>query len=135
MKKSTLDKKAIETFSVNAVRDSIVMTDYLDQFIADNDKEPSWDGFVYIYKEKEKKKDQLKGRIPVQVKGTEKDDLSKEAIAFPIAIADLNNYLNDGGVMFFVVYIGHGGLMKQIYYVALKLECLLLNPKCKKQKI
>lgn len=32
-----MDKKAIETLSVNAVRDCIVTSDYLDQFIADND--------------------------------------------------------------------------------------------------
>ena len=24
----------------------------IDQFIADNDKEPSWDGFIYVYKGK-----------------------------------------------------------------------------------
>ena len=44
-----LDSKAIETLSVNAVKNSIVTTDFLDQFIAENDKEPSWDGFVYMY--------------------------------------------------------------------------------------
>lgn len=44
-----LDKKTIETISVNAVRDSVVTSEFLDQFIADNDKEPSWDGAVYIY--------------------------------------------------------------------------------------
>ena len=43
-----MDRKAIETLSVNAVRDSVVVSDFLDQFIADNDKEPTWDGFVYI---------------------------------------------------------------------------------------
>ena len=63
-----LDKKAIETISVNAVRDSIVTSEFLDQFIADNDKEPSWDGAVYIYGDKSKKKSSLKGRMPVQVK-------------------------------------------------------------------
>ena len=51
-----MDKKAIEILAVNAARDSIVLSDYLDQFIADNDKEPSWDGFVYIYKSKVKKR-------------------------------------------------------------------------------
>ena len=44
-----LSKKAKETLSVDAVRDSIMMTDHLDQFIPDNDKEPFWDGAVYIY--------------------------------------------------------------------------------------
>lgn len=114
-----MDKKAIETLAVNAVRDSIVVSDFLDQFIADNDKEPSWDGFVYIYKNKSKKKDNLKGRLAVQVKGTENNDFSKEEISFSVLVADLNNYLYDGGVVFFVVYIGYSGLAKQIYYAAL----------------
>ena len=56
-----LDKKAIETISVNAVRDSVVTSEFLDQFIADNDKEPSWDGAVYIYGDKKKKKVHLGG--------------------------------------------------------------------------
>ena len=73
-----MDRKAIETLSVNAVRDSVVVSDFLDQFIADNDKEPTWDGFVYIYSDKSKKKEKLKGRLPVQIKGTENDDFSKE---------------------------------------------------------
>ena len=111
-----MDRKAIETLSVNAVRDSIVVSDYLDQFIADNDKEPSWDGFVYIYNDKSKKKSKLKGRLPVQVKGTENSDHSKEEISFPVSTTDLNNYLYDGGIVFFVVYIDSKGAKKQIYY-------------------
>lgn len=45
-----MDSKAIETISVNAVRNSVVMSELLDQFIPDNDKEPSWDGCVYIWR-------------------------------------------------------------------------------------
>lgn len=93
-----MDKKAIETLAVNAVRDSIVVSDFLDQFIPDNDKEPSWDGFIYVYKHKSKTKEQLKGRLPVQVKGTENSNFSKEEISYPVSVSDLNNYLNDGGV-------------------------------------
>lgn len=55
-----LDRKAIETISVSAVRNSIVTSPFLDQFIADNDKEPSWDGNVYIYEDTSKKKNKLK---------------------------------------------------------------------------
>ena len=43
-----MDNKAIETLAISAVKDSIVSTEILDQFIADNDKEPSWDGFIYV---------------------------------------------------------------------------------------
>lgn len=51
-----MDAKTIETLSINAVRDSIVVSEFLDQYIADNDKEPSWDGFIYIYNTKSKKR-------------------------------------------------------------------------------
>lgn len=132
-----MNKKSIETLSVNAVRNSIVISDFLDQFISDNDKEPSWDGHIYIYKDKSKRKDRLKGRLPIQVKGTENDDFSKEEISFPVSIVDLNNYLYDGGIIFFVVYIGHNGLTNQIYYAELppiKLRVLLSEAKGQKSK-
>lgn len=133
-----MDKKAIETLSVNAVRDSIVQCALLDQFIPDNDKEPSWDGHVYAYKNSSKRKEAFLGRIPVQVKGTEKGDLSKSEISFPVSIIDLHNYLNDGGVLFFVVYIGSTEARRQIYYTDLtpiKIRMILKKKKEKKRKI
>ncbi len=114
-----LNRKAIETLSVNAVRDSIMMTDLLDQYIPDNDKEPFWDGAVYIYNEKSHNKKTFKGRMPVQVKGTENNDLSKDEITYPVNITDLKGYLADGGAIYFVVYIGNNGLSRKIYYVEL----------------
>lgn len=51
-----MDAKAIETLAIGAVKDSVVVSDFMDQFISDNDKEPSWDGNVYIYKGKGKKR-------------------------------------------------------------------------------
>ncbi len=133
----SLSTKQIETFSVNAVRDSLSLTDFLDPFIADNDKEPSWDGNVYIYESKNHKKDNLKGRIPVQVKGKECDDLSKDSITFSMSTSDLRNYLYDGGSILFVVYIGNGGLCKKIYYMELppiRLRLLLGSTKGQKTK-
>lgn len=132
-----LDKKAIETISVNAVRDCIVMTGYLDQFISDNDKEPSWDGHIYVYNSKTKRKNELKGRIPVQVKGKECDDFSKSIIMYSMSETDLKNYLNDGGVILFVVYIRNNGNKKKIYYAELppiKLRLILENLNGKKSK-
>lgn len=127
-----LDKKSIETLSVNAVKNSIVTSDFLDQFITDNDKEPSWDGFVYIYGNKSKKKSELKGRLAVQVKGKECNDLSKNEISFSMTTVDLRNYLYDGGCVLFVVYIGNIGLTHKIYYAELtpiKLRQLLMEAK------
>jgi hypothetical protein len=114
-----MDSNTIETLSVNAVKNSITISEYLNPFIADNDKEPTWDGNVYIYNDKNKKKRELKGRVSVQVKGKESNNFSRDKISFPVEIADLKNYLYDGGSIFFVVYIGNNGLSNKIYYADL----------------
>jgi hypothetical protein len=132
-----MNQKTIETIAVNAVKNSIVMSELLDEFIADNDKEPSWDGFVYIYEDNSKKKEKLKGRIPVQVKGHVCENHSKEKISFLMSTVDLNNYLEDGGCILFVVYIGNNGLTNKIYYVELtpiKLRKILEEAKEQKNK-
>ena len=132
-----LDKKAIETISVNAVRNGIVTSPFLDQFIADNDKEPSWDGNVYIYEDTSKKKNKLKGRLPVQVKGKVNDDFSSDEISYSIEVSDLKNYLYDGGAVLFVVCINNAGTATQIYYselTPLKLRFLLDEAENQKTK-
>ena len=114
------------------------MCDYLSQFIADNDKEPSWDGAVYIYGDKNKTKDKLKGRMPVQVKGTECSDFTKDEISFSMSTVDLRNYLYDGGCILFVVYIGNGGLTNKIHYAELtpiKLRQLLTEAGSQDSKV
>lgn len=40
--------KQIEEVATNAVKNVFNYTDKLSSYISDNDKEPSWDGFVYI---------------------------------------------------------------------------------------
>ena len=58
-----MDSNTIELLAVEAVKKSIVLSDFLTPFIADNDKEPSWDGFIYIYNTIDKKKTNLKGEL------------------------------------------------------------------------
>lgn len=113
-----MDSKAIETLSISAVRNAIVVCDYLDQFIPDNDKEPSWDGSVYIYKDKSKRKDKLRGRVAVQVKGKEVDLFEDNEISYSTEVVDLENFLFDGGAVYFVVYINKDFKTK-IYYCEL----------------
>lgn len=114
-----LSKKAIETLSVDAVRDAIMTTKHLDQYIPDNDKEPFWDGAIYIYKNEHHTKENFVGRMPVQVKGCQKEECLKEEISFPISTIDLRGYLVDGGLIYFVVFINNSGTEKKVYYVEL----------------
>lgn len=134
----SLNKNAIETLSISAVRDSITVSEFLQPFINDNDKEPSWDGHVYIYGNKSKKKSDFIGRIAVQIKGKECNNHKNNNISFQMSTVDLRNYLNDGGCILFVVYIGNKGLSKKIYYVELtpmKLRRLLKKTQSQKTKV
>ena len=74
-----MDRSDIESFAVDKIRECLRRCDLLDaNNINIGDKEPSWDGFVYLYKNKNHSKCNIEKRLPVQVKGTEQEDLSKK---------------------------------------------------------
>jgi hypothetical protein len=127
--------KDIEELATNAVRKSIITSGYLSPFIAENDKEPSWDGFVYIYENKKKQKIGFKGRVPVQIKGTINENMAFDTINYSVNTIDLNSYLYDGGVIYFVVYISADGSKERIYYATLSpVRLITLLDTCKDQK-
>ena len=108
-----------EKIATGALNISISKTDRLSAFINDGDKEPSWDGCIYLHKDKNRTKEDIK-RIPVQVKGKGVSSWNKDKIPYSISHQDLTNYLNDGGTVFFVVYIDkYSGDAKRIYYSSL----------------
>ena len=49
----------IETSATAAIKIRLADTDLLSQYINERDKEPIWDGFIYAYKNKYKKNDDL----------------------------------------------------------------------------
>lgn len=119
----------LEKLATSAVINSISSTDLLSAFINEGDKEPSWDGNIYIYENASKNKAGIK-KVPVQVKGTKNDNQEKNEIKYAIKVLDLQNYLTDGGVAFFVVYVSSDGKRNKIYYAGLapvKLILLLEN--------
>lgn len=85
--------------------------------IKEGDKEISWDGNVKIFNSERHAKDNLLGRVFVQVKGkvVADKDLTKDFISYPANVSDLNNYHNDGGVIYLVVYIAPNGTRKIFY--------------------
>ena len=113
-----MDNIAIEKRAVNYVEDTVLLCEHLTPYINDNDKEPSWDGSIIIYKTSKKTKDELVGRVPVQVKGklVKPNKITCEQISFSIKTSDLRNYLNEGGTLFFVVYISDSNNERTIFY-------------------
>lgn len=103
---------------VSFVRLAISKTDFLVQHINDNDREPSWDGDVEVYRKAgdTHAKDDLILRVPIQVKGHKENNLKKKTIKYSVELSDLRNYLNEGGTVFIVVYVDEDGDNCQIYY-------------------
>ena len=121
-------RKEIEEMSIDMVKRQMRKTGKgkLSSFIAENDKEPSWDGHIYAYWDRNCKKEQLMARVPVQVKGTEVREFSKKYNSFSMELSDLNNYFNDQGVIFFVVEIKNDDEYKIFYKVLLPVDIRII---------
>lgn len=123
----------IEQLAVDVVKNSIAKTDYGKGFINTGEKMPSWDGDIIIYNTNSKYYSKENARkLPLQVKGLQNSDFSKEKIKYSVEKKDIVNYLNDGGVIFFVVYIDESGDNNKIYYK--ELLPIFLNEKLARAK-
>ena len=98
----------VEIRATSAVKERIADTSFLDPIIPDTDRQPSWDGEILAYKNSNKKKSELFGRAPVQVKGKISKDFKSKTTTFRMSKDDLINYRNDGGVILFVVHVNEG---------------------------
>ncbi len=105
MRNTKYNNEQIEDWATIAVKNCLSMTDTLRQYIKENDKTPSWDGDVLIYKNNNTDKKDIIGKITVQVKGKMVNNINKEECSFSVDMADLVNYKNDGGTIYFVVLI------------------------------
>ena len=113
-----LDTNQIERKSINKLEGIILDTNIIEPEIKSNDKYPSWDGELLVYKSSNFVKSNLHGRVPVQVKGHYEQPPFEKEISYSYNVDDLRNYFYDGGVFYFVVYIEENGKFA-IYYEAL----------------
>lgn len=123
-----------EVIATSAVKTSISITDYLSPFINERDKEPIWDGNIYVFSSKSKKNEFLEGRVPVQVKSKGSNDLSKDTIKYSINTNDLDKFLADNGVIYFVVFVSSDGGTKIYYNDLLPIKIKQLLKGADKQK-
>jgi len=95
-----------EVIAVAKIMSEIGKSCYLSPFISIGDKEPSWDGNVYLYDNPSRKNNGNVQKIPVQIKGTMRcigEDTGK--YKYSVNKKDLDNYKRDNGCLFFVVTI------------------------------
>lgn len=99
--KEIKDTKAIEEKALNYLKSFIEDSKVISQFIDDNDKEPCWDGHLFLYSDGKRDKDHLRGRVPVQVKGIEVERFQIKKWKFKLEKNDLKAYLHEP--TFFIV--------------------------------
>lgn len=115
-----MNSNRIESLAVNAVEDFFAKIKRINPTIPVGDKEPSWDGFLYLYSDDSMKKETMIGRIPVQLKG--KTGEFVESLSYPINTSDLRNYMREGGCIYFVVLINDRQERKIFYRMLIPVE-------------
>lgn len=111
----TIDTKAIEEKAINHLKHFIEDSKAISQFLKDNDKEPCWDGHLYLYSDGKRDKKHLLGRVPVQVKGTEVEEFEIKNWKFKIEKDDLNAYLHEP-TFFIVCQIKKDSKERKLFY-------------------
>ena len=114
----SVNTKRIEESATTALKAALLRCPILESYIDSNDKTPSWDGTVFVYKSEKMKKDNLAGRVPIQIKGTAKVIVS-DTTTFSCSVADLRNYYKDGGCVFFLISVDLNSGNSRIFYKTL----------------
>ena len=111
----TSNNKRIEETAINQLEAELLLCPFLESFINRNDKTPSWDGYVSVYKSDSHRKENFFGRAPIQIKGTEQN-ICSERPSCSCEVSDLRNYYRDGGCLFFFISVN---TPPNIYYSSL----------------
>lgn len=127
-----MNSALIEQISISCVQDEIFKNEYLKPNLATNDKTPCFDGSITLYRSHSHSNGDILGNVPVQVKGKKVDIIKNDSITYPIRIPDLKNYLNEGGVLFFVVHLITRDNYRVFYNLLLPTDIELLLSVAKK---
>lgn len=106
------------------------------------DKEMSWDGYIWIYKDINGTQDKRNydDKVPVQIKGhvdKNREHIGEHKITYSVDLEDLEVYFQDRGVLFFEVFMTEDGKDREIFYASLfptKLKYYLETAECKGNK-
>ena len=109
------DTKAIEEKALNYFKSFIEDSKFISQFLTDNDKEPCWDGHLYLYTDGIRDKKHFWGRVPIQIKGTEVEEFETENWKFKLEKDDLKAYLHEP-TFFIVCQIKKDSKDRKLFY-------------------
>lgn len=112
----------IEDRAIGALRSIIDIHLTMGHQFNSMDKEMSWDGFIWLYKNKLQDKRNFDDKIPVQIKGhidENKKYINKKRINYPVYLDDLQVYFQDRGVLYFQIFMSNDGTESEIFYTSL----------------
>ena len=109
------DSTEIESKALNCFRGFIEDSKVISQFLKEGDKEPCWDGHLYLYADGGRNKDHLLGRVPVQIKGTEVEKFTTNKWKFRLEKTDLKAYLHEP-TFFIVCQIKKDSKERKLFY-------------------
>lgn len=110
----SIDTKEVEEKALNYFKSFIEDSKVISQYLKENDKEPFWDGYLYLYDEKRDKQNFI-GRVPVQIKGTEVKIIETKKFKFSLLKKDLKAYLIEP-TFFIVCQIKKGTKERKLFY-------------------
>lgn len=99
-----LNQKQIEESGIAGLKQYLVKCPLIDSDLPTNDKTASFDGSLTLYSKPGLAKKDMKGNIPIQIKSTTSNNVKKTK-KISISTADLRNYYNQNGVIYFVIYV------------------------------
>lgn len=108
--------------AINALKAIIDAHSTMEHQINENDKEMSWDGYIWLYKHNDgvQSRENFEARVPVQVKGhndKKHNYIKRSRISYSIELADLAAYATEKGVLYFQIFID--GKNSEIFYSSL----------------
>ena len=105
-RRNLMNRERIELTARGKLEIVLSRLGYVTPEIPANDKSPSWDGCIRLYNNKEStSKTELAKLIPIQLKGHYQTPPYNDSISYNAEVSDLKNYLQNNGVIFFVVCI------------------------------
>lgn len=111
-----------EQLAVNAVSNLIGACPLLTDYFSSNDKTPVTDGHIDVYSDPRHRNVDLRGRVPVQIKGSASGRRTKEKRAtasFSVEREVLDFLRTDGGGLYFYVEMRPDGTKPQVFSAAL----------------
>ena len=126
----------VENQALNGLRDYIEYSPVIAQHLSEGDRDPLWDGYLYLYADGIKDNEHYIDKVSVQVKGKEVDHFKLEGFKYPIEKIALRAYLSDP-VVFIVCQLKKNTKEKKLFYRSLLPENIknLLKGKDKQETV